>query len=896
MSADAPRARLYQAKMRPPLDAGRTLPRAAFAKPAALERARLVLVNGPAGFGKTTALCQLHRDLASQAMPTGWLTLDADDNDLARFTAYLRAVLASVVPAVDEVARRGGSHGDRGAVLGEAFDLIDALASSDRPFAIFLDDLERVGDPEVRGVIARLLLTLGPGQRLVVGTREVPEFGLARLRASGQLLEIGPEQLRFSPEESRRFIAEVHACEMSDDDMAFLHERTEGWPVALQLAVLAHGGEPDGSVRLRAFGGTRAEITDYLATEVLGRLPADLRAFLLATSILETFCAELCDAVTGGSGGAQMIERVGRAHLFLVALDDERRWFRYHALCAEFLRNRLEAADPAALPAMHRRAASWLAAQGRYAQALEHARSCADADLTTSILDECGTRWLHEGRLTALLHWTETLPADRLASRPALHFAAALASVVTHRFGEAQRLIDALAVPPSEAPGARGRELAMLRFNFAIWSDRLQELRGALDNAVALLTPADGWVYPSMLNCIGYLGILEGNAEMARSALAAARASPRHRDNEVVRTYSEGEAAMLHLVRGEMRDARGVAEAEFERLAQAGNRYGTSSAIVALVLAEAHYEHDELAAARVLLDEYLGIAEDTCIPDLIVCGFITRARIARMEGETRLADELAGRLQRLGEGRGLPRLVASALLEKSRFALSEGRIETASAQVAEASSAAFWSQPVFAGAFGNDLHDAAMGRARLELFRGGSGAIAPLEAQVRAAESTGRVRRALRLRVLLAQAQWIAGRRQPALRQLREAISLGAPEALVRALADEPWVLPDMLEHVEVHADAALAAFTRRLANACGPSLASPGQPRAVHGAAEILSVREVEVLGMLARGLSNKEIAREMARSGATVATHLRRIYEKLGAHTRTQAIAIARRGGLIG
>ena len=253
-------------------------------------------------------------------------------------------------------------------------------------------------------------------------------------------------------------------------------------------------------------------------------------------------------------------------------------------------------------------------------------------------------------------------------------------------------------------------------------------------------------------------------------------------------------------------------------------------------------------------------------------------------------------LQRTGEQRGLPRLVASALLEKSRFALSEGRIETASAQVAEASSAAFWSQPVFAGAFGNDLHDAAMGRARLELFRGGSGAIAPLEAQVRAAESTGRVRRALRLRVLLAQAQWIAGRRQPALRQLREAISLGAPEALVRALADEPWVLPDMLEHVEVHADAALAAFTRRLANACGPSLASPGQPRAVHGAAEILSVREVEVLGMLARGLSNKEIAREMARSGATVATHLRRIYEKLGAHTRTQAIAIARRGGLIG
>jgi LuxR family maltose regulon positive regulatory protein len=896
MNRDLPHARLFQAKLRPPLDPGRMLPRAALQNPAALTHARLVLVNGPAGFGKTITLCQLHRDLSSQAVPTAWLTLDADDNDLARFTAYLRAALAAVAPGVADVARRDVAHGDRGAVLGEAFEVIDALASSDRPFAIFLDDLERVGDAEVRGVIARLLLTLGPGQRLVIGTRELPDFGLARLRASGQLVEIGPEQLRFTADESRRFVSETHGCTMSADDIAFLHERTEGWPVALQLAVLAHGGEPDGNRRLRAFGGTRAEITDYLAAEVLGRLEPDLRAFLLATSILETFCAELCDAVTGGAGGAQMIERVRRGNLFLVALDGDRLWFRYHSLCAEFLRSRLEATEGSAVAGLHQRAAAWLTAHDRYAQALEHASRSGDAHLPAAILGQCATRWLHEGRVTALLRWTETIAADLLASHPGLLFSAALASVVSHRFREAQRLIEALEVPPAEATGARGRELAMLKFNFAIWSDRLQELRAALDNAVALITPADGFVYASMLNCIAYLGMLESNAEMARSALAAAKASPTHRDNEVVRTYSEGEAAMMHLVRGELRDARGVAEAELERLAGAGSHYGTSSAIVALVLADAHYEANEIAAARVLLDEHLGIAEDTCIPDLIVSGFVTRARVARIEGEPKLADELVGRLQRLGESRGLQRLAASALLEKSRFAISEGRIETAAAQVDDASAASFWSHPAFAGTYGNDLNDAAMGKARLELFRGGTGAIAPLEAQLRAAESLGRARRALKLRGLLAQALWIAGRRQPALRQLREALVLGAPEALVRTLADEPWVLPDMLGHAEVHADAALAAFARRLASACGPSLASKSHPRAVHDADEILSAREVQVLGMLARGLSNKEMARELARSGATVATHLRRIYAKLGAHTRTQAIAIARRNGLIG
>jgi LuxR family maltose regulon positive regulatory protein len=870
------------------------LPRASLPK-AALAHARLILVNGPAGFGKTTALCQLHGELASQGMAVAWLTLDGDDNDPARFTAYLRALLASVAPAVAEVERRGGAQSDRGAVLGEAFDLIDALASSDRPFALFVDDLEKVTDAEVRAVIARLILTLGAGQRLAVGTRAIPDFGLARLRASGQLLEVGPEQLRFSLEESRRFIGEIHDCAMSPEDVAFVHERTEGWPVALQLAVLAHGGDADGGRRLRAFGGTRAEITDYFATEVVARLPAELRAFLFATSIFETFCAELCDAVTGTGEAAGMIDRVARAHLFLVALDDERRWFRYHALTVEFLRNRLEASNAAALPGMHRRAAGWLAAHGRHAQALEHSRQCGDVDLTAAILDQCATRWLHEGRLTALLRWTETLPVDRLASRPSLHFSAALVSVVSHRFTEAQRLIDALEVPAAEAAGGRARELAMLKFNFAIWSDRLHQLREALDRAVALLTPADGFAYPSMLNCIGYLGILEGNVEMSRSALAAARASPRHRDNEVVRTYSEGEAAMLHLVRGELRDARSVAEAEFERLAEAGNRYGTSSAIVALVLADAHYELNELGAARVLLDEHLGIAEDTCIPDLIISGFIGRSRIARLDGEAKLADELVGRLQRLGERRGLPRLAASATLERSRFALSEGRLETAVAQVAEASAAGFWDHAVFAGTFGNDLHDAAMGRARLELFRGGSAAIAPLETQLRSAEALGRLRRAVKLRGLLAQAHWIAGRRQPALRQLRDALALAAPEGLLRALADEPWVLGDMLANLELRGDSALASFAKRLASACAPSLASPRTSGAAADAAEVLSAREVQILAMLARGLSNKEMARELARSGATVATHLRRIYSKLGAHTRTQAIAIARRGGLI-
>jgi LuxR family maltose regulon positive regulatory protein len=530
-------------------------------------------------------------------------------------------------------------------------------------------------------------------------------------------VEIGPAELRFTAEESRHYLLELRGSGISPEDAAFLHERSEGWPAALQLAAIAFGDRPGGAERLRRFGGSIIEVADYLAAEVLERLPEDLREFLVETSILEAFCAELCEAVTGREGAADMIQRLARASLFVMPLDADGRWYRYHALFAEFLRQRLGESRAGSVPELRRRAAAWLAAHDRPDPALEHAHAAGDVALALEILDGCATRWLHEGRTTTLMRWAEALPAETLAERPALHFSLALAAVVSHRYALAQRLIEAIGDEPS-----RRRDLAMLGFNLVIWSDRLQDLREALSHAVSVLSPADGFAYSSMLNCVGYLGFLEGSAEMARSGLAAAKASPHHRDNEVVRTYSEGQAAMIHLVRGELRDAHEVAGAEFARLAAAGYRYGTSGAIIALVLADVLYERNEIAAARVLLDEHLDIAEDSCIPDLIVTGFLERSRIARLEGDARLADELAGRLHRTGERRGLARLAASALLEKARVALAEGRVETAAAHTEEAAAFGFWDLAPFPGTFGNDLENRDVGtRAPGALPRRGAG-------------------------------------------------------------------------------------------------------------------------------------------------------------------------------
>ena len=889
----APALRLFQAKLRPPAVREDALARAALAATERLRGARLLLTSAPAGFGKTTVLCQYEKALRGAGVATTWLTLDAEDNDPARFSAYLRAALESVLIAAAKGSRTLDTPGDRGAVIGDTLDLIDSLASPERPLAIFLDDFEHVAaNAEVRGLVARLLHTLGPKQQLVLGTRVVPDLGLARLRAGGQVIDVGLDKLRFSLDETRHFLRAAIPG-LAEEDVVFLHERSEGWPAALQLSVLALRDSPRAATRLREFGGSRAEVAEYLAAEVLAGLAPDLHQFAIRTSVLDSFCAELCEEVTDMTGGAGYIERVLRANLFLVAIDAERRWFRYHALCREFLRAELERTEAALVPELSRRAAHWLEANGRQVEAVEHALRSGDQDLAARIMEECATQVLHEGQIATVLRWTNALDAGRVAGHANLSFTAALANVVAHRYAQAQRLVDAAGLRAGGKPDLKRRDLLMVRFNLVIWADQLDQLRDVLSQAAAVFSPADGWVYSSMLNCVGYLGFMEGSAEGARAGFAASKASAHHRENSVVRAYTEGLAAMVHLSRGELRDASQVSAAEFQRLAAAGSSYGTAAAIVATTLADAHFERNELAAARVLLDEHIDLVGDSCIPDLIECAFIERSRIARLEGQAGAADEFLGRLQRLGEERGLSRLVATALFEKARVALAEGRLETAAGHVREGAAYPFWERPIYRGTFGNDLENPDVALARLDLFRGGTGAVAPLDAHIAAAESAGRVRRAIKLRALRAQALWVSGQRRPALRELRRVLLEAAPEGMVRVLADEPWVLRDMLEHLA--GEAAVASFGKRVADACGPLRDPAGAHDGSVESAQVLSDREIEVLARLAQGLSNKQIAAQLSRSEATIATHLRRIYGKLGAHTRTQAIAIARRGGLI-
>ncbi len=383
----------------------------------------LILVCTPAGFGKTTLLA----DWATSAnWPVAWLSLDEGDNDPARFWRY-------VVAALDRV--RGGLA-ERvlpllavPAVLssqGVVTALINQLEAAPDEVALVLDDYHAVESAPIHDSMAFLLRHLPPQLHLVITSRSDPPLPLARLRAGGQLAELRADDLRFTPEEATAFLQEAWGLDLAADAVAALETRTEGWAVGLQLAALSLRERPDPDAFLDAFTGTHRYVLDYLSEEVLARHPEHLVRFLLETSILERLSGPLCDAVTGGSDGQGQLEELERANLFLIPLDQERRWWRLHHLFAELLRARLQRAEAGRVPELHRRAATWCQQHGLIDEAVRHALASGDAPWATRIVEQHLGETFRRGEGAILARWLSALPEHVVQSRPALCMAQGL--------------------------------------------------------------------------------------------------------------------------------------------------------------------------------------------------------------------------------------------------------------------------------------------------------------------------------------------------------------------------------------------------------------------------------------------------------------------------------------
>lgn len=871
--------------------------------------ARLALVQAPAGFGKTTLLRHLYDTFRADGCIVAWMTVDAGDNDLDRFMTCLGQAFQQL---------QGNSVIDNG-----SFDLAQAIESTPVPFMLILDEFEHLHNPAALSVVEQMVDLLGPQQRIVIGTREQPMLSMGRLRARQQLLEIDAGQLRFNVEETAHFLRDKRSLLLDPQDIEQLHQVTGGWAAALWLSSLVLENNDDPKRFIRTFSGSNTVIASYLAEDVLSHKPKHLQDFILKTSILQKFSADSCNAVAERDDGRELIREIERSNMFLVSLDEQRVWYSYHPLFAGFLRSQLERQHPGLAASLHRRAALWHVEQQRITPAIDHAIASGDRELVLTLLARHAEALFLQGRVRMLARWFDTLDRSSLADYPKLISVYAWSLIHTNRSAEALDLLEAFNEYGTNPSLPHQRYLVLKTFSLCML-DRIEETAPMWEDPHIMSSAAQEPLLRSMLmiGCAYYYATV-GRYKEARLLLDSAT----REQTSVGPLFSIGVAGYIHgmldLMQGFLRAAgarlRALIGEDYQvHLRNAGARlraiagvdtdapnprYGADSGFASLYLAEVLYEMDVLDEAKRLLKLYLPLVKDAGIPDQLIASHLIYARILRSEGNGNDALQPLLELEQLGMQRRLPRLVDMARLERARHALLDGDYEAARGILALVGHAPAW-QHRGIQMVANDIETPILGHLRCQIHGGQAvSTLAVLKEQLQQTHLRGRTRHALRVKLLYAVALHQAGQRNPALRAMRETLQEAMQEGFIRIFKDEGPLSLNLVRDVldSMPGDAndesnAVRAFAVRVLQIESSHTAGTAPSTLASLAADHeLTAREFDVLILLAKGYGNQAIAEKLFVSIATVKTHLRNINAKLGSHTRTEAISIARKQGII-
>ncbi|MBI5444056.1 MAG: hypothetical protein HY900_22960 [Deltaproteobacteria bacterium] len=899
--------RLLRSKLNPPIAGPSTIRRTRLDEWVyASLRAKLALVQAPAGFGKTTVMLQLLSRLKEQGRAAAWLTLDDADNDEGRFLAYLLSALQKIDPQLDPIAQ--GTFPIEGETLvgTRILDVLHWVTNSSTPFALFLDDFEVIKNPEVLLIVRKILDCLLPEQLLVVGTREVPDLGIGRLRVRGHLLEIGSGQLRFAWDELDQFLRRERGLKLADEDLLRLHRCTEGWVAALHLVALALVGREDHRTLIESFSGSFSDLADYLAEDVLSRQTEDVRGFLLKTSILERLCGPLCDAVTGRSESYSVLSALEKANLFLTPLDEERRWCRYHNLFAGFLRGRLERDLPEAVPGLHRLASEWFAQRGLPVEAANHAFAAGDLDRAAGLVAECATSLVWLGQLQTVADWVARLPSKTLDRHPQLRIALCWALAMRFRADEARSVLDQIRAGLEEAGEHRSEiedEINSVGPVVLSLTDRVDQCLQLAESNFPKMHDRNSFACGVLANYFGCHLMDAGRFDESHRMLGRARAIHAQLGSVMGSTYSDCLEGLLDMLEGRVRSALTRFRTALERVNRGVPGRSVSGAVSSVCLASALYERNELVEAERLLTQVRDLFPE-CVPlDMMLLGYLTLARTYAARDNFDAADELLREAEAIGRERGTPRAAATVQLERIRFDLFRGDVDAAVRRAGGREDSEVWKRYEDWILPANDPETPRASQLRLMIRQGQARQALPqLKAEIEKSEGLRLARRALKLRVLTVEAFTAIGETKNALRILRSTLLSAAPEGYVRAFVDEGQRIIDLVREIRAGSGTGDAAselsegYLDRILGSAGRSLgAAPPGAVAAGGAHEELTARELEILGMMARGFSNSALADGLFVSITTIKFHLRNINSKLGVESRMAAVAKARQLGLI-
>jgi LuxR family maltose regulon positive regulatory protein len=930
-------------------------------RPRLLERVRagvqgkLTLISAPAGFGKTTLVATWLRQneklkienektsaesshsqfsIFNSQFKVAWVSLDADDNDPTRFWTYVIAALKTVYPAMD-TAVEALLRSPQPPMDAVVTSLINAITPTDIEAALILDDYHLIDTSAIHTAVTFLLDHLPPHLHLVLISRADPPLPLTRLRSRGELTEVRVADLRFTADEAAAFLTTMMGLPLSSDEVAALEARTEGWVAGLQLAALAMRDRADHAGFVAAFSGSNRFVVDYLAEEVLNRLPAHLQTFVLQTAILDRMCGPLCDAVLGvgswemgvgeppqsnpqlltpnpQSAYSQLIlDQLERANMFLIPLDDERRWYRYHHLFAEVLRARLySGATAGEIASLHQRASAWYEQAGLVGEAVRYAFLMRDVERAADLIERHALALILASSDVLLVQsWLEQVPRSLVLARPRLALIAGFTLALTGQFAAVERLL-ADAAPafsmPTLPPDVAG-ELAVLHAMIARVQNDAAGTYALAQQALAQIAADNHGLRAGATLYLGVASMWRGELTAAQAALAEAAALGELGGSQWIALAALEELGSLQARHGQLRQIMHTSEQAAHVSARMGGQRIPAAGMGHVASAEVLYEWNDLAGAAQAATHGIGLLRGTVERLLLVRGYIVLAQVYQAQGDRDAALDSIDRCeawfaQTPIAATGAARAWLAA--HRARLCLRQGDL----------SATARWARECALAGDGElgYVQQLTLARLRLAQSHNDSGGqllgeahtmLAQLLPAVEARGWTHYLIECLMLQALTSQQQASQSSARVA---LERALSLAAPEGYLRLFVDEGAPMAELLaviagraSPVAAYASTLLAAFGKlKIENAeLKKDSASHSQFSIFNSRflVEPLSPREIEILRLIGDGHSNQAIADRLVVAVSTVKKHVNNIYGKLDVRSRTQALARARELNLL-
>jgi LuxR family maltose regulon positive regulatory protein len=855
---------------------------------------RLILIRAPAGYGKTTLAVDWCEQLRQSGAVVAWLSLDEDDDEPSVFAYHIAKTIHRAAPDLGQAAidlLMETKLIDSKNVLSAA---INAVAESDSEVYLFLDDYHAVTDPRSHELTEFLLRYAPSNFHLVVMSRTELPFSISKLRLADEVSELEVASLRFTLAETARFLGTELPSTLGPAEISKLHAATEGWPAALQLARISVRNSTDPSKTVSSFSGASQKISTFLE-DTLSTQADEIVNFLLQTAILDRLHGALCQAVTGNPRSTELLKALNHEQLLLATIDEENGWYRYHNLMSDFLMDRLQSRMADQIPELHRRAYKWYAAHEMWNLAVQHAIAAKDFEQALAYVEQCAMSLVIKGDLLTLLAWERQLPAELMRGQALVKLALAWGMALVTRLKEADALLTQV------------EEIAQADQASELWwkccSARAAWYGLSDDSAQGFKIATDARQYRSYnafdLNNIGNL-LRYGHLKAGRWDEFYAAPKPEKEAAEATYVLAENYRLYLHAMAATQKlefdealrlasDARALAEKYV-------GAKSVAAAMATVFLALPRYERGDVSGAEIAVLDDLNIIETTGFHESFLSAFVVLVRAAICRGDKELARVLLNRAERVAAGRGWDRVVSALVVERVR--LCEPKIHDVQA-AADQLHALCGKHPAPERSSWTDIHinaaivDGFLARAESRP----EDALRSLAWAYDELLATDNRYGALRAGLDLARVAFVSGKRIRAFEVLKQVLDWAAKSGSVSFVGERPREFRDLLTAAQKDSgvNSEHRAFLERLLRADDPQSGPAGSHGGTRAQKPVLTERERSIVEFIAEGQSNKQIARTLGVTPETVKTHVKRVFIKLSAETRAQAVVRAQSLGVL-